>query len=61
MSVVAEALGDKIGPNDHGAANMAWQLAATLRANAERTRVTPPGVGGEPTPPDRPPMRTTPW
>jgi len=43
MSVTAEALGDRIGPNDTGAANMAWQLAAILRANAERTRVTPGG------------------
>jgi hypothetical protein len=47
LSEKAESLGDAIGPNDMGAANMAWQVAAILRQRAEDARVTPPE---EPTP-----------
>jgi hypothetical protein len=42
LSERAESLGDSIGPNDKGAANMAWQVAAILRQRAEDARVTPP-------------------
>lgn len=35
LSETAENLGDRIGPNDMGAANMAWQLAAILRKRAQ--------------------------
>ena len=35
LSEQAEALGDRIGPNDMGAANTAWQLASHLRTVAE--------------------------
>lgn len=38
LSEKAESLGDSIGPNDMGAANVAWQLAATLGARAIEDR-----------------------
>ena len=34
----AEDLGDAIGPNDMGAANLAWQCAGQLRARAIAAR-----------------------
>ena len=43
LSERADSLGDSIGPNDMGAANMVWQVAAILRRRAEEARVTPPG------------------
>lgn len=38
LSEEAEALGDRIGPNDMGAANRAWQLAGMLRERAQQEK-----------------------
>ena len=46
LSERADSLGDAIGPNDMGAANMAWQVAAILRKRAVDATVTSPGTGG---------------
>ena len=40
LSERADSIADAIGPNDMGAANMAWQVAAILRKRAEEARAT---------------------